>query len=139
MPDPALADDALALERFREAVAAMPDVAERLAAGQQFNDYPVTDGCEDLDDDPISEVAVCLGPITSRPLSFATTVPDVAELLTSALRLAAARLRALSTPPAAFTVDDLAQEIRRVDGSNSMGAGALAEALTPFLLSRGGE
>lgn len=35
-----------------------------------------------------------------------------------------------------LTVDDLAQEIRRVDGSNSLGAGALAEALMPFLTSR---
>lgn len=34
---------------------------------------------------------------------------------------------------AQFTVDDLAQEIRRVDGNHSLGAGALAEALTPFL------
>ena len=33
-----------------------------------------------------------------------------------------------------MTVDDLAQEIRRVDGSNSLGAGALAEALMPFIL-----
>ena len=32
-----------------------------------------------------------------------------------------------------MTVDDLAQEIRRVDGSNSLGAGALAEAIMPFL------
>lgn len=31
------------------------------------------------------------------------------------------------------SVDDLANEIRRVDGSNSLGAGALAEALLPFL------
>ena len=30
-------------------------------------------------------------------------------------------------------VDALAQEIRRVDGSNSLGAGALAEALLPYL------
>jgi hypothetical protein len=30
-------------------------------------------------------------------------------------------------------VDALAQEIRRVDGSNDLGAGALAEALMPFL------
>lgn len=30
-------------------------------------------------------------------------------------------------------VDALAQEIRRVDGSNSLGAGALAEALMPFI------
>lgn len=32
-----------------------------------------------------------------------------------------------------ITVDDLAQEIRRVDGDHSLGAGALAEALMPFL------
>lgn len=31
------------------------------------------------------------------------------------------------------TVDDLAQEIRRVDGNHSLGAGALAEALMPFI------
>ena len=30
-------------------------------------------------------------------------------------------------------IDALAQEIRRVDGENSLGAGALAEALQPFL------
>ena len=35
-----------------------------------------------------------------------------------------------------FTVDELAQEIRRVDGDRSLGAGALAEALTPFLLEK---
>ncbi|MBB4799705.1 hypothetical protein HNP32_003465 [Brevundimonas bullata] len=33
-------------------------------------------------------------------------------------------------------VDDLAQEIRRVDGNHSLGAGALAEALLPFLSER---
>ncbi|WP_182421994.1 DUF551 domain-containing protein [Aureimonas sp. ME7] len=33
-------------------------------------------------------------------------------------------------------VDELAQEIRRVDGSHSLGAGALAEALMPFLADR---
>lgn len=32
-----------------------------------------------------------------------------------------------------ITVDTLAQEIRRVDGNHSLGAGALAEALMPFL------
>lgn len=35
-------------------------------------------------------------------------------------------------PPVHF-IDALAQEIRRVDGSHSMGAGALAESLAPFL------
>ena len=37
-------------------------------------------------------------------------------------------IRMVSVP-----VDELAQEIRRVDGNHSLGAGALAEALLPFL------
>lgn len=35
-----------------------------------------------------------------------------------------------------FTVDELAQEIRRVDGNHDLGAGALAEALTPFIVMK---
>ena len=35
--------------------------------------------------------------------------------------------------PCAVEVDALANEIRRVNGSNNLGAGALAEALMPFL------
>ncbi|MDY0071847.1 MAG: hypothetical protein RBR77_04275 [Thauera sp.] len=35
--------------------------------------------------------------------------------------------------PVKIDVDDLAQEIRRVDGKHSLGAAALAEALLPFL------
>ncbi len=35
-----------------------------------------------------------------------------------------------------FTVDELAQEIRKVDGHHTIGAGNLAEALMPFLRSR---
>lgn len=34
-----------------------------------------------------------------------------------------------------LTIDSLAQEIRRVDGNHSLGAGALADALMPFLLN----
>lgn len=34
-----------------------------------------------------------------------------------------------------MNVDDLAQEIRRVDGNHSLGAGQLAEALMPFILA----
>lgn len=51
------------------------------------------------------------------------------------------RLASLAPPPApavkvkAPSVDDLAQEIRRVDGNHSLGAGALAEALMPFIRS----
>lgn len=46
-----------------------------------------------------------------------------------------AALSALDQPSGVrvLDVDDLAQEIRRVDGENSLGAGALAEALMPFL------
>lgn len=44
-----------------------------------------------------------------------------------------------TAPPAvavkAFNIDDLAQEIRRIDGENSLGAGSLAEALMPFIRS----
>ena len=39
----------------------------------------------------------------------------------------------LSRPAQAVDVDALAQEIRRVDGNHSLGAGALAEALMPFI------
>lgn len=38
-----------------------------------------------------------------------------------------------SQPMTADLVARLAQEIRRVDGSHSLGAGALAEALAPFV------
>lgn len=38
-----------------------------------------------------------------------------------------------NTNARAFSIDDLAQEIRRVDGNHDLGAGALAEALMPFL------
>ena len=44
---------------------------------------------------------------------------------------------AQATAPAAIDVDALAQEIRRVDGAHSLGAGALAEALLPYLVARG--
>ncbi|WP_176089449.1 hypothetical protein [Achromobacter anxifer] len=47
------------------------------------------------------------------------------------------RHHVLSTAPAELDVDALAQEIRRVDGAHSLGAGALAEALLPFLTAHG--
>lgn len=34
----------------------------------------------------------------------------------------------------ALLADELAQEIRRVNGSHTLGAGALAEALAPFII-----
>lgn len=51
-----------------------------------------------------------------------------------ARRDAVALIRALAARSAGTqSVDDLAQEIRRVDGANTLGAGALAEALWPFV------
>jgi hypothetical protein len=41
-------------------------------------------------------------------------------------------------PNEQINVDALAQEIRRVDGNHDLGAGALAEALMPFILSAAG-
>lgn len=43
------------------------------------------------------------------------------------------RCAAYDAEPVKIDVDDLAQEIRRVDGKHSLGAAALAEALLPFL------
>jgi hypothetical protein len=42
-------------------------------------------------------------------------------------------LAASPVVPVGVSVDALAQEIRRVDGRHTLGAGALAEALLPFL------
>ncbi|CAN7192336.1 hypothetical protein [Acidovorax sp. LjRoot117] len=65
----------------------------------------------------------------------------------TSLRIARAVLAKWGAQPAAspapvvarepLTVDDLAQEIRRVDGAHSLGAGALAEALILWLQARG--
>jgi hypothetical protein len=46
--------------------------------------------------------------------------------------------RAPAADPQGFdsSIDELAQEIRRVDGAHSLGAGALAEALMPFITAR---
>jgi hypothetical protein len=46
-----------------------------------------------------------------------------------AFDVAKAALSELDRPGGEVSVDDLAQVIRRVDGSNSLGAGALAEAI----------
>ena len=56
----------------------------------------------------------------------------VKELERLDLRIDAA-LTSLKSLEGRLTVDALANEIRSVDGNNSLGAGALAEALMPFL------
>lgn len=42
-------------------------------------------------------------------------------------------MTAIPIPDTSIDVDALAQEIRRVDGNHKLGAGALAEALVPFI------
>lgn len=49
---------------------------------------------------------------------------------------AAALYAERSKPRTLLSVDELAQQIRIVDGSNNLGAGALAEALMPFLTAK---
>lgn len=39
----------------------------------------------------------------------------------------------MTDPTNIMNIDELAQEIRRVDGSHTLGAGALAEAILPFI------
>ena len=77
------------LARFREALDMVPDVADRHAKGEKFNAY-------DLDHDE-DRKAICIGPITSRPLSLIDSPSDVAGLLEAALRVASTALAAEPT------------------------------------------
>ncbi|MCZ7862667.1 hypothetical protein O9X98_14930 [Agrobacterium salinitolerans] len=67
-------------------------------------------------------------------------LPEQTVTMQGAIRLAAfcevwkkGEAGELVSPKPALDVDTLSQEIRRVDGNHSLGAGALAEALIPFL------
>lgn len=64
-----------------------------------------------------------------RPFASVHAMQSAESLVNRAARDLATQAGALH----AADVDALAQEIRRVDGANSLGAGALAEALMPFL------
>ncbi|SFS42954.1 hypothetical protein [Brevundimonas viscosa] len=68
---------------------------------------------------------ICKRPVNAgHPSEWCTCHPYMAPAGTHAAR---------GEGDAPFTADDLANEIRRVDGNHSLGAGALAEALMPFL------
>lgn len=69
-----------ALERFSAALSELPDVADRIDnLGQQVNAY-------DLSDEE-GRKAVCVGPITGRPLSLCEASSDVADLIEAAFRV----------------------------------------------------
>lgn len=87
-PTPAADDDRLrvAVERFRDALANLPDVEERQRRGEQFNAYDLAQ------DDGFK--ALCIGPITARPLSLFEAPGDVADLVEAAFRIALAALNA---------------------------------------------
>lgn len=75
-------------ERFREAVDAMPFVAEAVAAGKQFNAYESADNGEDEADED-REYALCIGPITNARYLLDIDGKPKADLLETALKLAA--------------------------------------------------
>jgi hypothetical protein len=58
---------------------------------------------------------------------------DAGEALSFAEKETARELMEMAVAAVPIDVDALAQEIRRVDGNHDKGAGALAEALMPFL------
>lgn len=77
---------------------------------------PVTAECEACNDTGIRPTADGIGHYCERgcPVPAEQPAPDVRE---------------------GIDVDALANEIRRVDGDHSLGAGALAEALSPYILA----
>jgi hypothetical protein len=62
-----------------------------------------------------------------------TEIDDIRALLKAYQEQRRALEAASPVVPVGVSVDALAQEIRRVDGRHTLGAGALAEALLPFL------
>lgn len=84
-PSPATADKLrVAVERFRDALANLPEVEDRQRRGEQFNAYDLAQ------DDGFK--ALCIGPITARPLSLFEAPGDVADLVEAAFRVALATL-----------------------------------------------
>ena len=107
--------------------------AEREAAVEPWHMKAVHQ--DDVEDDPVSaRVRMDSARIAALEAQLAELEAENERLRT----LVMAQSRAIHSPEAlsrtgAVKVDELAQEIRRVDGGNSLGAGALAEALMPFL------
>lgn len=85
----------------------------------------------------VEEIADDLRAISLELTKKRATTPVSEDIFRKALALEA--MLAASPQGEGLTVDALAQEIRRVDGGNTLGAGALAEALMPFLASPQGE
>jgi hypothetical protein len=76
------------LDGFRAAVATLPEIAERLQAGQQFNAYTSPGKSEDANDDGCSMV-VCLGPISDYLPIVRVQGRATGELIADALTFAA--------------------------------------------------
>jgi len=75
------------IERIRDAVFGLPFAADRIAAGQQFNAYEGA-GNDDGDDEDWA-YELCIGPITDRRFIADVGGKSRADLLESALKLAA--------------------------------------------------
>lgn len=78
--------------RFTEALRELPWVAERIERGQQFNAYERASNGEDDDPEDL-EFIVGIGPITGFASLFEVTGKAKAELVESALKLAALQLQ----------------------------------------------
>ena len=103
--------EASSLEEAKEKAGHIPEAGKEVAPLQQ-GEYPVW-----------PEPAIFDGVDRSgNPVSHGYSATQVNELLDAAQE---ARVP--------LNVDALAQEIRRVDGNHSLGAGALAEALLPWI------
>lgn len=76
------------IERFLHAVAAIPFISERFASGQQFNAYESASNWDDMDGED-REYRIALGPISDHAFLFEIDGSAKAELLESALKLAA--------------------------------------------------
>jgi hypothetical protein len=80
------------LGEFEVAVFAIPWVAERVAAGQQFNAYE--SASNDEDDEPDDwEFDLCIGPITDRRFICPIMGQDRARLVEAAMKVATEAMR----------------------------------------------
>jgi|SRR5689334_18371492 len=79
-------------EQFGEAIACLPWVAERIAAGQQFNAYEHASNDED-DDPEDAEYSICVGPISDARFLCSVVGRERAKLIEAALKVATEAIR----------------------------------------------
>jgi hypothetical protein len=76
------------IERFRQASQSRQWIAERIAKGQQFNCYESASNDDDMEDDE-REYRLAIGPVNDFAWLFDIEGQDMADMIESALKLAA--------------------------------------------------